>query len=189
MALALLALGTACSSGSEKGAGEAPPGSKEDVAKAFGPAVDELGLRITRAGLVARFGQRGYTASGRHLAVYVEPKGPLGNDGYVANLVPLARAFLPEVFDRFPHIETFDVCQEPPPGVDDRPEPRTFTQLVVHRDQAQALDWQRLDAASLMAASRRAPSQLVLGGAPEVLSSPAWARASAQAVSPRPGGE
>ena len=174
--LVVLGWAAACSSGEERPAAP-PPGSKDEVVQAFGPALDKLGLRITRAGLVARAGVPGYTPTGRHLAVYVEPLGQVDVGTYVTNLMPVAKAFLPEVFDRYGQIDSFDVCQEPAPGVDDRPEPPPVTQLLISRANARSLDWQSLDLKGLVAAQR--PDGLNLGVASQVSTSPAWARAVA----------
>lgn len=171
----------ACSPGGERsGHREPPPGSKAAIEKEFSPAVERLGLRITRAGLARQLGSRDYDPAGRHLAVYVEAVGHVGADVYVANLVPVAQAFLPEVFARFPQIESFDVCQEPPPGVDDRAEPKTWTQVLVTRQQVSAVDYDRLDLGGLIGAAYLPPPRLVLAVVPEVAKSPLWVRAVSQ---------
>jgi hypothetical protein len=179
--LFVLVLLAACSQGEERsGDREPPPGSKAAIEKEFSPVVERLGLRITRAGLARQLGSRDYDPAGRHLAVYVEAVGPVGADVYVANLVPVAQAFLPEVFERFPQIESFDVCQEPPPGVDDRAEPKTWTQVLVTRQQVSAVDYGRLDLGGLLSAAYLPPSRLVLAVVPEVAKSPLWVRAVSQ---------
>lgn len=52
-------------------------------------------------------------------------------------------------------LESFDVCQEPPPGVDDRPEPATVTKVDVQRQGSAAVDWGRIDLVGLLVASGR----------------------------------
>ncbi len=179
--LCLLVLLAACSKGGERSVDREPrPGSKAAIEKEFSPAVERLGLRITRAGLARQLGSGDYDPAGRHLAVYVEPVGPVAADVYVANLVPVAQAFLPEVFERFPQLESFDVCQEPPPGVDDRAEPRTWTQVLTTRQQASTVDYGRLDLGGLLSAAYLPPSRLVLAVVPEVATSPLWVRAVSQ---------
>lgn len=111
-------------------------------------------------------GSRDYDPAGRHLAVYVEATGPVGADVYVANLVPVAQAFLPEVFERFPQLDSFDVCQEPPPGVDDRAEPRTWTQVLVTRQQVSTVDYDRLDLVGLLRAAYIPPPGMALAVVP-----------------------
>lgn len=67
----------------------------------FGAGAEQLGLRITRAGLTKDMGSAGYDENGRHLAIYVEPVGPADTAAYVANVDRLAKVFLPEAFDRW----------------------------------------------------------------------------------------
>ncbi len=153
-----------------------PPRSKAALVREFGPGVERLGLRITRAGLFELAGATDYTEKGRHLAVYVEPLGSADIESYVATVDRLAKVFLPEVFDRLPQIDTFDVCQEPPPGVDDREEPRVFTRLLIKRSEVAAIDWETIDARGMLAAALRAPTSINFALAPEVESSPAWQR-------------
>jgi len=184
--LVLLVL-AACSSQEERSSDrELPPGSRADIEKEFSSAVAKLGLHITRAGLASQLGSRDYDPAGRHLAVYVESDGPVGADVYVANLVPVAQIFLPEVFERFPQIDSFDVCQEPPPGVDDRAEPRSWTQVLVTRRQVPAVDYDRLDLAQLVSAAYLPPPRLSLSVVPEVARSPLWSRAVSQLSAPAP---
>lgn len=143
----------------------------------FGSEVERLGLRITRAGLVERLGTSGYDENGRHLAVYVEPVGPIDTAGYVANVDRLAKAFLPKAFNRLAQIDSFDVCQEPPPGVDDREQPAVMTQLLVNRSQAQAVDWQAIDLKGILVAAIRERDAIRVSVAPQVRTSPAWRQA------------
>ena len=165
-----------------------PPGSKDGIQRAFGPELEPLGLRLTRAGRVAQPGARGYVPDGRHLAVYVEPKGPTDMDGYAVNVERVAKVFLPEVFDRLPGVDSFDVCQEPPPGVDDREEPRTLTQLLITRAQAAPIDWEKVRLTDMVISASRYPSGLTLAVAPEVQSSSAWLAAVAEVqAGARPG--
>lgn len=131
--------------------GELPPDDYEAVAAMFDPALEELGLRLTRAGLADSPGA-GEDASlrDRHLALYVEP---LDADhtaaDYLDTLITSARVFLPTVFDRWPDLVSMDVCQEPPPGVDDRTAPVPYTVLDMSRDDAAQIDWATIDLAGL----------------------------------------
>ena len=63
--------------------------------------------------------------------------------------MPSAQAFLPEVFERWDELRTFDVCQEPLPGEDDRKEPPPVTQLFGTRAEAADVDWQTVTLAEL----------------------------------------
>ncbi|MDP8975934.1 MAG: hypothetical protein M3N28_06150 [Actinomycetota bacterium] len=181
-ALVLVLLGACSSGGPDRSAsGGAPPRTREALVREFGAEVERLGLRITRAGLVERLGASGYDEDGRHLAVYVEPTGPLDIGGYVANVDRLAKVFLPKAFNRLAQIDSFDVCQEPPPGVDDREQPTVMTQLLVNRSQAQAIDWQAIRLEHMLAASFREPEAIKVGVATQVRASPAWKQAFTEA--------
>ncbi|HSH61540.1 MAG TPA: hypothetical protein VK988_18220 [Acidimicrobiales bacterium] len=158
LAASALVLLAACSTGREDTTSTpaGPSRSERALVGEFGPAVERLGLRITRAGLVKRFGVGGYDENGRHLAFYVEPVGPAEAGAYVTNLDRLAKVFLPEAFDRLPQIDSFDVCQEPP-GVDDREQPQVVTQFLINRAQAASIDWETVDLETMLVAAIRAP--------------------------------
>lgn len=134
--------------------GELPPDDYEAVAAMFDPALEELGLRLTRAGLADSPGP-GEDASlrGRHLALYVEPLDADHTAAeYLDTLITSARVFLPVVFERWPDLASMDVCQEPPPGVDDRTAPVPYTVLEMGRDEAAQIDWSAVDLAGLAGA-------------------------------------
>ena len=122
--------------------------------KLLGPRVEPLGLHVTRAALVDSENRR--SATGTHLAVYVEPDGAYTPAEYLAGTVTVSRVFLPFVFDRWPGLRSFDVCQEPVASADDRSEPPPETQVFVRRRGAGALDWEQADLAALLAESGRA---------------------------------
>ncbi len=161
--------------------------------KLLGPKVAPLGLHVTRAALVDAENRRSPT--GTHLAVYVEPDGPYTPAEYLAGTVTVSRVFLPFVFDRWPGLRSFDVCQEPRASVDDRSEPPPETQVFVRRRGAGAVDWEHADLATLLAESGRAageaedstPVALTLFVAKHLQRAPEYeeavARASADAAS------
>src|SRR5688572_15029469 len=76
-----------------------PPNDKDDLAEIFDPELEELGLRLTRGGLQRQTG--GYDDRARHLALYAEPTAPFTTADYAAAVVPSARVFLPQVFERW----------------------------------------------------------------------------------------
>lgn len=163
-ALLLVAVMTpACSGRGERGSAPPsgarpglPPHTAADLAPIFERDLASLGLRLARGGLVDRKTRRP-TPSGRHLALYVEPIEHWTDARYTQTIVPLARLLAPDAFRRWPSLESFDVCQEPPPGVDDRPQPPAVTQVEVDREVANAVDWQTVDLVSLLVASARVP--------------------------------
>jgi hypothetical protein len=129
-----------------------PPSSRAALARLFDAKLAPLGLRTTRAALQSSTSYRN-SSNGRHLAIYVEPTGPSSDGQYVANIVPVARIFLPMVFDRWKDLRSFDVCQEPPESVDATPEPAPFTQVLVNRRGAHEVTWKHARLADLLAAS------------------------------------
>ncbi|MGH9049239.1 MAG: hypothetical protein ACRDY4_05890 [Acidimicrobiia bacterium] len=178
LVLALLlavVLGAACSDGSEPAAEEhLPPNDFEQLADMFGDELEPLGLRLTRGALVDT--SDGYEESdrGRHLAVYVEPTAEYSTADYADGIVPSAQVFLPDVFERWDRLETFDVCQEPLPGEDDRKEPPPVTQLYVSRAEADAVDWQTVELAELLEATQPARRDFRLYVSPTIRSDPAF---------------
>jgi hypothetical protein len=129
-----------------------PPPGRAALARLFDAKLAPLGLHTTRAALESSASYRA-NANGRHLAIYVEPTGEYSNARYVANIVPVARLFLPVVFDRWKDLHSFDVCQEPPQAVDSTPEPAPFTQVLVNRRGAHEVRWKHAQLADLLAAS------------------------------------
>jgi hypothetical protein len=126
-----------------------PPSTREELAKIFDPALEELGLRTTRAGLQDLETYR-FTDTGTHLAVYVEP---IQTDGveesfYVDRITSSAKVFLPKVFRRWSALESFDVCIEPVeiPG----PTPPPVTQIFVTDDTYRSVKWKRADLSTLV---------------------------------------
>lgn len=164
-----------------------PPDESEALAALFDPALEPLGLRLTRGGLADGPGAADDPLlAGRHLALYVEP---IAEDHtaaqYLDTLVSSARVFLPEVFNRWPDVASMDVCQEPPPGADDRAVPPPLTTLEVTRAQSDALDWATLDLAGFAEAAAAGSMSLFVHG--DLKANPAWPSADATpSTSPPP---
>lgn len=160
VALAAMAiLASACSDDSDPPAG-LPPVDVLDSADLFEPELTALGLRLTdRGGLIDR-SDGGYekSAQGDHFALYVEPIDDAGYtlDDFATNLVELTRLTAPRVFDAYPGVVSYDICQEPTPALDTDPdadEPRPLTQVQLTRDRVEAIDWETFDTAALFAES------------------------------------
>jgi hypothetical protein len=112
-----------------------PPRAFTELEQLYGPAVDAMGLKLTRAAVIR-------IQTGPHLQLYVEPTGTaISPQDYLARIVPLAQAIAPHSFADYPGIATFDICQEPPPGVDDSPEPPPVTVLFLTRAQVESVHW------------------------------------------------
>ena len=169
---------TACSSDdSEPAAEHLPPNDFEELAAMFDDELEPLGLQMTRGALVDTTGGYEESDTGRHLAVYVEPTGEYTTADYADGIVPSAQVFLPEVFERWDRLETFDVCQEPLPGDDDRKEPPPVTQLYLSREEAAEIGWATVDLAELVAATEPARRDFRLYVADPVASDPSYAAA------------
>lgn len=134
-----------------KPARELPPSSRAALAKIFDPKLEKFGLRTTRARL-----QEAPTYEtnprGHHLAIYVEPiDDSYAASAYVLNFAPVADVFLPEVFERWPALRSFDVCQEQIPSADKGREPPPVTQIAVTRKGARQITWRGITLSKLLA--------------------------------------
>ena len=138
-----------------------PPNDVTELARIFDPQLEPLGLRLVRGRLIDR-SEGGYEPSdtGTHLALYAEPFGTVSTDRYISNIVPLTKIFVPEVFDRWERLASFDICQEPLPVVNDDPEPPPVSQVTVFRGPATNLDWDGMDLRGLIRASRDFPKDV-----------------------------
>lgn len=133
-----------------------PPQDLTSVRKVYDEALATMGLRLTRAALIDLEGGR-YEPSpqGRHLALYVEPlDGAFTTDQYVERLWTLSALVTPDVFERWPGLDSYDICQEPHPDDDDSPEPPPVTQLNITRAEAERIDWAGGDLVELLTAAR-----------------------------------
>ena len=151
----------ACSSGSGDGSSKAhalPPNDKAAIERVFAPALDQLGVRLTRGALVDL--QTGKPSpQGKHLAVYVEPTGDYAAEDYAHGTVPTLRAFIPAAFERWSGLTSFDICQEPLPAVDSRPEPPPVTKVDVTKRAAAKVRWEQLDLTRLLRDAERLGSR------------------------------
>jgi hypothetical protein len=147
----------ACSSGSGDGSSNAhalPPNDKAAIERVFAPALDRLGVRLTRAALIDL--QTGKpSANGKHLAVYVEPRGDYVAEDYARGTVRTLRAFMPAAFERWGGLTSFDICQEPLPAIDARPEPPPVTKVDLTKAAARKMRWSQLDLARLLRDAKR----------------------------------
>jgi hypothetical protein len=161
-----------------------PPSERTQLARRFDPALAPLGLRVSR-GVLQNL--RTYTAdpTGTHLALYVEPSRAYTNADYVTNFTKVTGLFVPMVFDRWKGLKSFDVCQEPPPGVDDRPEPPPVTQIFVRRKALTRVEnWKTASLEELLGAvstAETASSDYSVYFNSDVQTDPAFQRAAAAA--------
>ncbi len=143
--------------------GALPPPGALDLEPMYGEALADLGLvLVDRGGLIDRRGG-GYvaSASGTHLALYVEPIGDRTVEEYVEGIRTVAVVFS-DVFERWPGLETYDVCQEPLAVDDDREEPLPVTQIELTKAENAAIDWDTVTAADLVQSAMADPPGLAL---------------------------
>jgi hypothetical protein len=135
-----------------------PPDDVTTVRRFYEPVLAPLGLTLTRAALIDR-SNGGYEPSpnGTHFALYVEPTRPFTDEEFVQNLWTLSAEVTPDVFARWSGLVSYDICQEPNPGEDDRPEPFPITQLDLTREGSAQVDWVNGDLVDLLVASRTIP--------------------------------
>jgi hypothetical protein len=169
-ALTLAITAAACSTAgsAESSKRDLPRNDKAAIEKVFSRQLDRLGVRLTRGALIDR--KTGKPSDrGTHLAVYVEPIGPYTADDYAARIVPVTKVFAPLSFERWSGLTSFDVCQEPLPSVDTRPEPPPKTKLDMTRKASRRIDWRKLDLPQLLTdAKRLGTRQLSVYAEPEV---------------------
>lgn len=192
MVLTIAAVAACSGGGSDTARRMLPPEKKSAIAKVFASDLDRLGLRLTRGALVdLETGKP--SRSGTHLAVYVEPTRPYTTDDYARRVVAVTKVFAPRSFDMWRGLASFDVCQEPLPGVDDRSEPPPKTKVTMTRDAARQVHWKGLDLPDLLVDSKRLGSRaLSVYAEPEVRRTAIYqdamvrAQASATTVPPTP---
>jgi hypothetical protein len=159
-----------CSSGSGDGnsAKALPPNDKAAIERVFAPELKRLGVRLTRGALVdLKTGKP--SATGTHLAVYVEPTGDFTPEDYARGTVRTLRAFLPAAFERWGGLTSFDLCQEPLPATDTRPEPPPITKVDLTKAASRKVRWNALDLTRLLRdAKRLGPRALSVYAKPDV---------------------
>jgi hypothetical protein len=177
-----------CSSGSGNGdsAKALPPNDKAAIERVFAPALKQLGVRLTRGALVdLKTGKP--SATGTHLAVYVEPTGEYTPEDYARGTVKTLRAFIPVAFERWRGLTSFDVCQEPLPAADARPEPPPITKVDLTKAASGKVRWGDLDLVRLLADARRlGPRALSVYAKPDVRQTGFYQAATAKANAKAP---
>jgi hypothetical protein len=154
--IAALVLGACGGSEDRSEPARLPPSTRAGLVQLFERDVAAQGFRITRAALqdVTR-PPYGRSPHGTHVAIYLEPTGPTSPAGYADSVLPTARIFLPAVFRRWKGVESFDLCLEPAPGVDDSPEPPPVTSVYVERSGGKSVNWGTLSLTDLQRLARK----------------------------------
>jgi len=129
-----------------------PPHERDDLAALFDPMVAPFGYAVTRASLIER-STYSVDPDGGHLALYLAPTTDISTDQFAEDFVGLVQVFLPLVFERWPNLISFDVCQEPFGSTDETPPSLTVIDLT--RDAAAGVGWEELDLAGIIALNER----------------------------------
>lgn len=95
------------------GAEPLPPVAASEIAPVYADALAEHDMVLTERGGLVDVGDD-YTQSedGTHLALYLAPTRQLNDRAYARGVVELTALFATDVFERWPQLESFDVCQE-----------------------------------------------------------------------------
>jgi hypothetical protein len=120
----------------------------------YGPPLAALDLVVTRGGVVEYRG-------GTHLQLYVEPTtSEADNDAqvYLDRMLTSFQAIIPRLFDAYPEMDSFDLCQEPvPTAAEPRAEPGyevPVTLLLLTRAGYESVDdWSTATLADLFTAA------------------------------------
>lgn len=151
-----------------------PADGPEAMDAVYGDDLRALGLRVTRSRIVDAGEDGSMLPDANHLAVYVEPVDDLTPEQYLANIPALAKLFLPAVFDRWPEVGTFDVCQEPPSSGGSSTEPRPRSALAITEEQAAGIDWPAVTLEEMVRLHHAVPNGLTLAVDRTLSDSSAW---------------
>ncbi|HUG75315.1 MAG TPA: hypothetical protein VMM81_06545 [Acidimicrobiia bacterium] len=152
-----------------------PAHTNDAVVALFSDVVAPLGFRITRGSLVDLAAYRS-SPEGRHLAVYVAPLEEYSPADHAEAFMPLARLFLPMVFERWRGLESFDICQEPHSWVGGGTPP-AVTLFDIDRATAEGIDWDTVTLGDLIHLAD-GHDHLRVTANPEVAASDPWRLAS-----------
>lgn len=147
----------------------------------YGPPLAELDLVITRGGVVEFRG-------GNHLQLYAEPTTAAADNPpqvFLDRMLTSFQALLPLLFDAYPDLDSFDLCQEPVPDPTTPPtepgyeEPVTLF-LITREGYESVEDWSTATLTDLFAVAGEELDDLGYSEvAPEVASLPAFQEATA----------
>jgi hypothetical protein len=164
--------------------GDLPPPGPFDIEPIYGEALAELGLRLTSQGGLIDRSDGGYapSADGDHLAIYVEPIGDYTVADYIEGIHTVAVVFQ-DVFQRWPGLATYDVCQEPGASWSSgNTRSLPVTQIELTREEAAALGpLDDLTVVDLLRAAKTDPPGLALRVGAMVVRDPGYQALLAQA--------
>lgn len=159
-----------------------PAGDDASLEAFLNPLVEEFGVRFQRGSLVNR-GDQVYEASatGTHLALYVEPLEPFTDEQFVLNTWDIAARVTPIVFDSFTGVMSYDICQVPYTDQTREGAPPPVTQVDVDRQTAASIDWAGGSFADLLVALQDPDATLIVRVEPELQQTPTFVAALTEA--------
>lgn len=137
-----------------------PPLEAQDVATIYADDLADLGLVLTDRGGLVDAETYEPDPDGTHLSLYVAPSGERSDEAYVDGLASVTAIFAGDVFERWPELESFDVCQEavPQQGADTAP---ARTQVTLTREAARSVDWSRATLDDVASATAEFPASFL----------------------------
>lgn len=158
-----------------------PPPDRDRIAEELAATLEETGVKLTRATLRdPEADGYGVSATGTHLALYVEPVDGATPEDYVDGLVDLTVAFGEAAFGRWSGLESFDVCQEPVEGLAEA-DGSPYTVMVMSREAFDELTEDGLELPELLARWRAPDGDVELGFTGPVRRHPKMIAAAADA--------
>ncbi len=159
-----------------------PAGDDASLEAFLNPLVEEFGVRFQRGSLVNR-GDEVYEASatGTHLALYVEPLEPFTDDQFVVNTWAIAARVTPVVFNSYSGVMSYDICQVPYTDQPREGTPPPVTQVDIDRQTAAEIDWANGSLADLLVGLQDPEATLTVRLNPELQQTPAFVAALSEA--------
>ncbi len=159
-----------------------PAGDDASLEAFLNPLVEEFGVRFQRGSLVNR-GDEVYEASatGTHLALYVEPLEAFTDEQFVVNTWAIAARVTPVVFNTYSGVMSYDICQVP---FTDQPRegvPPPVTQVDIDRQTAAGIDWSNGSLADLLVTLQDTEATLIVRLNPDLQQTPAFVDALTEA--------
>ena len=140
-----------------------PPVDVTGLADIYAEDLTAFDMALTdRGGLVDLEGGYASSRDGTHLALYTAPTRPLDDAAHARGVVGITALFATDVFERWPGLTSFDVCQEVHTGTFGSDAQPTRSQVTLTREVAASIDWDTVTLEELMAAARRDETSRVL---------------------------
>lgn len=118
-----------------------PPVAASEIVPLYAEALAEHDMVLTTRGGLVDPDDYEPSPDGTHLALYLAPTRELDDQAYARGVVELTALFASDVFDRWPRLESFDVCQEVFTGRTGPEAEQTRSQVALTREVAADIAW------------------------------------------------